>query len=127
MVIILYQISRRLQVQSLGTRRGVGLHEEMNMALSGSTTREIEDPLGSSLMSKYKELKLEYHNLRRENRQLGARLEASERRIDVLSNRFLDQMEELENKTHAEASEQVRSLRNVYEICFQILSKNSRE
>ena len=72
-------------------------------------------------MSKYKELKLEYDNLRRENRQLSARLEASDRRIDALSNRFLDQMEELENKMHAETNEQVRSLRNVQEICFQIL------
>ena len=85
----------------------------MNIALSESTTREREDPPGNSLMSKYKELKLEYDNLRRENRQLNARLEASDRRIDALSNRFLDQMEELENKMHAETNEQVRSLRNV--------------
>ena len=79
------------------------------------------------MMSKYKELKLEYDNLRRENRQLSLRLEASDRRIDALSNRFLDQMEELENKMHAETSEQVRSLRNVYEISFQILEGRLRD
>ena len=97
------------------------------MALSESTTREREDPLGSFLMSKYKELKLEYDNLRRENRQLSARLEASERRIDALSRRFLEQMGELENKMHAETSEQVRSLGNVYEIRFQILEGRLRD
>ena len=104
-----------------GRRRA--LDEELNIALNKSTGREREEPQENSLMNKYKELKLEYENLRRENRQLQSRLEASELRMDALSNRFLDQIKELESKIHSETTEQVRSLRNVYEIRFQILGR----
>ena len=103
------------------------MHEELNIALNKSTGREREELQENSLMNKYQELKLEYENLRRENRQLQSRLEASELRIDALSNRFLDQIEELESKIHSETTEQVRSLRNVYEIRFQILEGRLRD
>ena len=70
------------------------LHEELNITVNKSTGREREEPQENSLMNKYQELKLEYENLRRENRQLQSRLETSELRMDALSNRFLDQIEE---------------------------------
>ena len=78
-------------------------------------------------MSKYQELRIKYDKLRQENRRLHSRLEASERCLDALSNRFQDQLEELENKTHNEITEQVRSLRNVNEIRFQILEGSLRD
>ena len=86
------------------------LHEELNIALNKSTGREREELQENSLMNKYQELKLEYEILRRENRQLQSRLEASELRMDSLSDRFSDQIKELESKIHSETTEQLRSL-----------------
>ena len=65
--------------------------------------------------------------MRREYRQLHSKLESFERRIDTLSNRFQDQIEELENKMHAKTSEQIRSLRNLNEVRFQIREGRLRD
>ena len=78
-------------------------------------------------MSKYQELRIEYDNLRQENRRLHSRLDVSEQHLDGLSHRFQDQLEELENKRHDEITEQVRSLRNLNEIRFQILEGRLRD
>ena len=110
------------------TERRRTLQEELDAVLREPENMErIGNAPDTSLRNKYDELKREYDNIRRENRELNNRLEASERRIDALANRFQDQLEELENKMHAETSEQIRSLRNLHEVRYQILEGRLRD
>ena len=104
------------------TDRRRTLHEEFNAVADKSMSKNREEILERDTMAgRYEELKIAFNNMRVENRQLQNRLDAAERRADALSNLFQEQIEDLENKMHVEVSEQIRSLRNMNEIRFQVL------
>ena len=98
------------------------LQEELGAMTDQPTNKEIEESVkNGSMEERYEELKLAFNDMRLENRQLQNRLDAAERRMDAFTNLLQEQIEDLENKIHSQVTEQVRSLRNMNEVRFQVL------
>ena len=98
------------------------LHEELGAVADQPVNKEVEESIeNGSMTERYEELKLAFNNMRLESRQLQNRLDAAERHMDAFTSLLQEQIEDFENKMHAQVTEPVRSQRSMNEVRFQVL------
>ena len=101
----------------------VGTSIQAEITAADQKMEKVSKPSGSAMemLDHLRNLRAEYDKVRAEMKTNSERLNEVERRVEKLPDFVLDKIQESEDRTHDEITDQVSSLRNMNEIRFKIM------